>query len=148
MTFGMLAGCGTFHTPDGVAGQAIVSSEALARVNAFRSKNGRRPLVTDRNASRAALRQAETMASNSEMAHNIGLGANFPDRMARDGVPLPAGENIAEGQKSIAAAISSWEASPHHRANMLNGAYSGIGVAVAQNAKTGRHYWSMVLTGQ
>lgn len=130
-----------------VTGAKIVSDEAIAQVNAFRLANGEAALRIDRRASRAALAQANTMAAHQEMEHNIGFGANFARRMKRGGVPLPAAENIANGQRSVGAAVTAWENSPPHRKNMLGRAYKGVGVAAATDAKSGRIYWAMVLTG-
>lgn len=130
-----------------MTGAKIVSSDAISSVNAFRAENGETALRVDAHASRAALAQAKNMAAHQVMEHNIGIGANFAHRMKRNDVPLPAAENIANGQQSVGAAIKAWENSPPHRRNMLGSAYSGVGVAVATDAKSGRAYWAMVLTG-
>jgi len=145
---GLVASCTSVRPTSGVTGAKIVSGEAIARVNAFRKENGAPPLAVDAHASKAALHQAETMAAHQVMEHNIGIGANFANRMKRNDVPLPAAENIATGQQSVDAAIVAWENSPPHRRNMLSKAYRGVGVAVAKSTKTGRSYWSMVLTGE
>lgn len=86
------------------------------------------------------------MAAHQVMEHNIGIGANFAHRMKKNDVPLPAAENIACGQRSVEAAVLAWENSPPHRRNMLDGSFTGVGVAVAKSAETGQPYWSMVLT--
>ena len=142
-----LSACGSLETGGEVSRARIVSDDAIASVNAFRAENDEPALQVDAKASRAALDQAKNMASHQVMEHNIGIGANFARRMKRNDVPLPAAENIASGQQSVSDAIDSWENSPPHRRNMLSGAYRGVGVAVATDAKTGRPYWSMVLTG-
>ncbi len=143
-----LSACGSLHGNGEVTGARIVSGDAIARVNAFREANGQPALQVDRHASRAALDQARNMAAHQVMEHNIGIGADFARRMKRSDVPLPAAENIATGQRSVDAAVAAWEKSPPHRRNMLGGSYKGVGVAVATDAKTGRPYWSMVLTGE
>jgi uncharacterized protein YkwD len=61
-------------------------------------------------------------------------------------VTLPAAENIAAGQDSVARAVQAWIDSPKHLHNML-GNYSGLGVAIARNPASGnRPYWAMVLS--
>jgi uncharacterized protein YkwD len=146
-TGGALSACGSLTPTSGVTGEHIVKSDAIARVNAFRASKGEPPLQVDGRASRAALDQAEKMASHQVMEHNIGFGASFAHRMKRGGVPLPAAENIASGQQTLDQAITAWENSPGHRRNMLDGNYKGVGVAVARSTETNLPYWSMVLTG-
>ena len=142
-----LAACGSPRAGGEATGAKIVSGSAIAGVNAFRAANGEPALTVDARASGAALDQARNMAVHQVMEHNIGIGADFARRMKRNGVPLPAAENIASGQSSVGAALEAWEKSPPHRRNMLGKAYSGVGVSVATDAKTGRPYWAMVLTG-
>lgn len=72
----------------------------------------------------SARAHAQWMASNRRLQHSR-------DRVA---------ENIAEGQESSAQAISDWMRSPGHRANILNGRHSRIGVGWAADA-SGRLYW-------
>lgn len=50
------------------------------------------------------------------------------------------GENIAMGQRTTEEALSSWMASPGHRANILNGGYTKIGVA-AYCTSDGTVFW-------
>ena len=54
------------------------------------------------------------------------------------------GENVAAGQPTPADAMSSWMASPGHRANILNGSVNHIGVA-ATTGTNGVVYWTMVI---
>lgn len=70
------------------------------------------------------------MADAGKMEHLIGIGDNFGTRVKSSGVKLPAAENIAEGQKSVDAAVTAWINSPKHLHNML-GKYDGLGVALA-----------------
>lgn len=142
-----LAGCSSLDAGGEATAARIVSGDAIASVNAFRAEHNEPALAVDPRASQAALAQARNMAVHQVMEHNIGIGASFAGRMKSDGVPLPAAENIASGQQSVAAAVDAWEKSPPHRRNMLGKDYRGVGVAVATDAKTGRPYWSMVLTG-
>jgi uncharacterized protein YkwD len=50
-----------------------------------------------------------------------------------------AGENIAYGNVSADAMMTMWMNSPGHRANILNGAYTHIGIGAVQSA-SGRWY--------
>ncbi len=49
------------------------------------------------------------------------------------------GENIARGQRTCAAVMTAWNASADHRANMIDGDYTKVGIAGFQFE--GRMYW-------
>ena len=122
------------------------TASALPLVNALRAKNGLPALKIDTAASTAAIYQARRMADAGKMEHLIGIGDDFGKRVKSSGVKLPAAENIAEGQKSVDAAVTAWINSPKHLHNML-GKYDGLGVALAYTPSSGgRPYWSMVLS--
>lgn len=55
------------------------------------------------------------------------------------------GENIAMGQKSPRDVFVAWMNSPGHRANILNGQYTGIGVAEVAGSQG--PLWVMELGG-
>ncbi|MCM2291469.1 CAP domain-containing protein [Allorhizobium sp. BGMRC 0089] len=119
----------------------------LPMVNALRAKYGKPPLVSDANAARAALYQAKRMAEANKMAHVMGFGDSFGERMRQSNVQLPAAENIAMMQKTPQAAMQAWINSKHHLENML-GPYHGLGVAVARIPSRGNTpFWSMDLSG-
>ncbi len=144
----VLAGCNTARVLTPEPGQGSDQTEAtLGLINALRARKGLEPLVRDAAASSAALDQAARMARAGRMQHNIGLGANFYDRMKGQGVALPAAENIAAGQDDAARAFYAWVRSPKHLVNMLGSNYRGLGVAVVKNPASGdRPYWAMVLS--
>ncbi len=56
---------------------------------------------------------------------------------------MAAGENVAEGQLDATAAVQDWMNSAGHRANIVNGQYTHIGVAVAVS-KSGRRFYTQV----
>ena len=116
----------------------------LDAVNAARGSGGRGPMRIDSAAQRAAERHARDMARARRMAHELPEGLRFQPRMERDRVPLPAAENVAVGQRDVAAAVTAWMNSPGHRRNMLDERFDGVGVASARG-EDGRLYWAMVL---
>jgi uncharacterized protein YkwD len=119
----------------------------LGYVNDLRNQKGLKPLARDPAAARAALSQADRMAKTGKMAHLIGMGDSFLDRMKGQGVALPAAENIAMGQNNAEKAYAAWYHSPKHLENMLGPNYSGLGVAVMRNPTSGNQpYWAMVLS--
>ena len=125
--------------------RANAPADTLSLVNAARRSGGRPSMRIDPNAQRAAERHARAMARAGRMAHELPRGPRFGPRMKRDGVALPAAENVAHGQRDAASAIAAWMNSPGHRRNLLDRRFGGVGVASATGAD-GRPYWAMVLT--
>lgn len=146
LSLGFLASCGTPKVAP--SGKGSDQTDAtLGYVNDLRNQKGLKPLARDPAAARAALSQADRMAKAGKMAHLIGMGDSFLDRMKGQGVALPAAENIAMGQDSAEKAYAAWYHSPKHLENMLGPNYSGLGVAVMRNPASGnRPYWAMVLS--
>ena len=140
-----LAGCSVTPRIVPVDGATDDTRGALPLVNALRAKHGLPPVAASSPTGRAAAEQAVRMARANQMSHLIGLGDDFGVRMKRNGVPLPAAENIASGQADVTAAVQAWINSPKHLENML-GSYRMMGVAMARSASTTRTYWAMVLS--
>ncbi|GAA2214959.1 hypothetical protein GCM10009850_104260 [Nonomuraea monospora] len=106
----------------------------VALTNAARAKNGCRPLVHDAKLHLAAERHSADMARNNYFSHTSRDGRTFDQRIKATGfVFRQAGENIAKGQPSAAAVVKAWLNSPGHRANIMNCAFTRIGVG--HNAK-------------
>ena len=58
-----------------------------------------------------------------------------------------AGENIAAGQSSAEEVVNAWLNSPGHRRNIMNGAYTKIGVGLVQQpGSTYGYYWTEMFT--
>jgi uncharacterized protein YkwD len=51
-----------------------------------------------------------------------------------------AGENIAMGQRSAEEVVQAWMDSEGHRANILNGTFTHIGVGYIENG----NYWTQM----
>jgi uncharacterized protein YkwD len=51
------------------------------------------------------------------------------------------GENIAEGFPTVSAVVAAWMASDEHRANILESAFTVVGVGVARDA-SGQYWWT------
>lgn len=143
--FAALAGCSITPRILPVDGATDDTRGALPLVNALRARHGLAALSASSATARAAAEQAVRMARANQMSHLIGLGDDFGARMKRNGVPLPAAENIASGQADVTAAVEAWINSPKHLENML-GNYRMMGVAMARSPSTARPYWAMVLS--
>ena len=73
----------------------------------------------------------------------------FAERIRKAGLGgSVAVENISAGYHTLAEAFSGWRNSPPHRANMLNGGVTRIGIAaVYAPASKYKVFWALVLAG-
>nr|SBP00454.1 hypothetical protein BN4615_P9970 [Nonomuraea gerenzanensis] len=114
------------------AGGGFASTPETAVVtltNRARAGNGCRPLVHDAKLHLAAERHSADMSRNNYFSHTSRDGRTFGQRIKATGfVFRQAGENIAKGQPSAAAVVKAWLDSPGHRANIMNCAFTHIGV--------------------
>jgi len=129
-----------------------VEQRTLALVNEARAEPRRcgdkafgaaRPVRWNETLEKAAARHAADMAANDYFSHTGRDGATPAQRVARAGYRYRmTGENIASGQVSPEAAIAGWIKSPGHCANLMNGAYTEMGVSFSVNAaSTMGVYW-------
>ena len=101
-----------------------IEAEIVAHTNAQRARYGLPPLSVCPNLMSSARQHCQWMASANSMTHTRAAVA----------------ENIAAGQNSPSEALNSWMNSSGHRANILGGGYSTIGVAAFTSA-SGQTYW-------
>ena len=144
----LFGGCSvTFVSPEYAAKpvQPLDPEKALVQVNAYRTKNGRKPVVLDARLSKAAAVQSKAQAGRSRIGHDGSDGSKPMQRAARAGFNAKiASENVASGQKSFSDVMKSWAGSSGHRENLLRSEVTAIGVAMAKN-NSGRPYWTLVL---
>ena len=99
-------------------------------INDFRHAHGVPQLAWDEAAHAKAKAWSAKMAADGRLSHS---------RLS-DGLPVGwryLGENVAMNT-SIEGAMRALEASPGHRANILNPRFTRVGVGVVQ---AGRYYW-------
>ena len=145
----LAGGCSSPDGPTDVEA-AVPSSgaapELASLTNTERAKAGLAPFTVSPQLMQAAQLQADQLAWHGQMSHEL-PGARYPepaDRLAAVGYRWQAyAENVAYGQGTPAAAISSWMGSSGHRANMLNPALRELGTAVARGSD-GRPYYVQV----
>ena len=115
-------------TPPGGAPQAgaTAATQSVGFVNARRADNGLGALRDDGELRALAEAWAQQMAADQEMRHNPNLDEQMPDGY------FAWGENVAYGFDP-AAIDQAWWDSEGHRANMLNGDYTAIGVAFVED---------------
>lgn len=113
----------------------------LLLVNNERKKQGLKELKLSNNISNIANIKAQDMAKNNYFSHTSpSFGSPF-EMLQHFGVSYKAaGENIAAGQKSAEEVMKSWLNSSGHRANILNPAYTELGVGFATGG-TYKTYW-------
>jgi uncharacterized protein YkwD len=124
-----------------------VSSVILGLVNAARLE-GRRcggkyfapaaPLVLDSTLTRAALAHSRDMAEHDEFDHRGHDGSTPATRVERAGLRSHriVGENIAAGAMTPSEVTQGWLASPAHCENIMDGRFTLIGIAFAENLRT------------
>ena len=126
--------------------------EMLAFVNEFRATGGTcgtesfppvGPLALHQLLDLASQLHAEDMAEQGYFDHQSLDGRSPGDRITEVGYPWRAyGENIAAGQPNVERAFIDWVNSPGHCSNMLNGAFTELGVGYTYNpGDRFGHYW-------
>lgn len=120
------------ETPDAAAPEEF-EAEVVRLVNIEREKNGLSALKSDNEKlNRAAdIRAEELMTSFS---HTRPSGADCFSVLIERGIKYcAAGENIARGSLTPAGVVEGWLNSPEHRANILTGSFTHIGVGYNEN---------------
>lgn len=132
----------TIPGPD--TGVAAFEQEVVRLVNEQRAKHGLQPLRENWELSRVARFKSRDMADNRYFSHTSPTYGT-PFQMIRAfGLSFrTAGENIAYGQRTPLAVVNAWMNSSGHRANILNAAYTQIGVGYV----AGGHYWTQMFIG-
>lgn len=114
----------------------------LRLVNEERAKAGLPALTLHAGATRAAQQRAKEIETS--FSHTRPDGSNFTTALTAAGINYrAAGENIAYGQESARQVMQNWMNSAGHRANILNGNYSSIGIGYYKNA-AGVDYWTQL----
>ena len=117
--------------------------EIVALVNKECAKEGLAPLTLSTKVSAAAQVRAEEIVTS--FSHTRPNGSSFSTALNEQNVSYRrAGENIAWGQKSPEAVMNAWMNSSGHRANIMNGNFTSIGVGYYQI--NGVNYWCQLFT--
>lgn len=116
--------------PQPSANPSQTAQQVLQLVNQERAKAGLPQLKMNGNLSSIAMVKAQDMFDNGYFDHQSPTyGSPFDMMRARGIVFSTAGENIAKGQTSAAEVMTQWMNSAGHRANILNGSFTQIGIA-------------------
>ncbi|MFE7870338.1 CAP domain-containing protein [Micromonospora humida] len=108
------------------------TQQVVDLVNAERAKAGCAAVTVDAKLTLAAQQHSQDQADHKTMTHTGSDGSNAGQRLDRAGYAWRTyGENVAWNQQTPAAVMDAWMNSPGHRANILNCAFTEIGVGVA-----------------
>ena len=118
------------------------SAELFVLVNAHRGSLGLSPLLLSPSLGDSADWKSRHMASLEYFSHQdpAPIDRSWEERVGECGYPGRAAENIAFGSDSALVTLERWLASPVHRANIDNPAFTVAGVGVARS-DTGVYYW-------
>lgn len=119
-------------------------AEVIRLTNQVRVENGLKPLTTNWELSRVARYKSQDMVDKHYFNHTSPTYGSPFQMMKAFGITYRwAGENIAYGYRTPQAVVDGWMNSPGHRANILNGNFTQIGVGyVAQG-----NYWTQMFIG-
>jgi uncharacterized protein YkwD len=127
------------------AGAKLDPVAAASMISQYRQNNGLGVVAVDPELMKLAEAQAQTMASQNKLDHDA--KAPLAKRLNGAGYPATAAvENVSAGYHTLAEAFSGWRDSPPHRANMLKGGVTKLGIAAsyAPNTKY-KVFWTLIL---
>ncbi|MBX0329879.1 CAP domain-containing protein [Oscillochloris sp. ZM17-4] len=141
----------SIQTPE----EEAMALAVVALVNSERAAAGCAPLTVNDHLVAAAQGQSRDMAVYDFVSHTNPdpSRATLSQRATAAGYSWSLlGENVAAGQKTSAAVMSSWMSSGGHRDNILRCAYTEIGVGYYRQADDTfpggswgyQHYWTQV----
>ncbi|WP_404293273.1 LysM peptidoglycan-binding domain-containing protein [Cytobacillus kochii] len=120
-------------------------NEVVSLVNVERANNGLPALKLNGDVSKVAYLKAKDMADNNYFSHTSPTYGTPFEMLTANGVTyLTAGENIAKGYTSPKAVVQGWMNSEGHRANILNGNFTEIGIGYESNG----HNWVQMFIGK
>jgi uncharacterized protein YkwD len=122
-------------------------SAAEKLINDYRVRNGLGRVKLEPALMRIAQTQADAMAAQDHMSHDLpGLGG-LKDRLRAGGYrSAVAAENLGAGYRTLGAAFVGWRESAGHRENLLRADVTQLGIALAQTPRGRfRVYWAMIV---
>jgi uncharacterized YkwD family protein/spore coat assembly protein SafA len=122
-----------------------IEHQVIQYTNQERQKHGLAPLKPDWQLSRVARYKSTDMMKQGYFSHTSPTYGS-PFKMMRDfNISYQAAaENIAKGQTTPYAVVKAWMESPGHRANILNGKYTHIGVGYVSEG----NYWTQLFVSK
>ncbi|MGI6150611.1 MAG: CAP domain-containing protein [Christensenellales bacterium] len=130
--------------PTNNADNLAFEKQVVDLVNQQRAAYGLAPLTLNSELSNVARAKSQDMHDKRYFSHTSPTYGSPFDMLKAFGISYrTAGENIAHGYSTPAAVVDAWMNSPGHRANILNGSYTKIGVGYVADG----HYWTQLFIG-
>jgi len=126
-------------------GAKLDTVAAASMISLYRQNNGLGAVMVDPELVKLAEAQSQAMASQNKLDHDV--KAPLAKRLNAFGYPANlAVENVSAGYHTLAEAFSGWRDSPPHKANMLKGGVTKLGIAAsyAPNTKY-KVFWTLIL---
>lgn len=129
---------GSNHT---TSSQTSFENQVLSLVNGERAKKGLTALTMDEDLRSAARLKSTDMYQNKYFSHTSPTYGSPFEMLKTLGISYQAAaENIAQGYTTPEAVVNGWMNSSGHRANILNSAYTHIGIGYDSNGQ----YWTQL----
>ncbi|WP_445683180.1 CAP domain-containing protein [Solibacillus sp. FSL K6-1523] len=111
-----------------------IEAKVVELTNVERAKSGLKPLQIDRPLMASAREKSQDMKINNYFSHTSPTWGSPFDQLKKRGISYSsAGENIAKGQQTAEKVVEGWMNSAGHRANILDGNYTHIGVGYVKD---------------
>jgi uncharacterized protein YkwD len=139
------AGEPAFYRSLAVTGAELDAASAASMISGYRANNGLPAVTVDPQLMKLAAAQARAMASRDKLDHSV--AGDFNGRLRAGGYSArSAAENISAGYHTMAEAFSGWRDSRPHRANMLLGGATRMGIAAVYAPKSKyKVFWALIL---
>jgi uncharacterized protein YkwD len=136
----------TGSVPEFVVTEPLNPSVIIQMTNVERLKKGLKPVLMNSNLTNSAQSKLQDLFTKQYFEHISPTGVGVSDLAREFGYDyVVVGENLALGTfKSNKDVVAAWMASPGHRANILDGRYQDIGVAVGYGKFQGSMEWIAV----
>ena len=121
-----------------------LGTSAQSAISAYRRQHGLSAVTIDGGLMQLARQQAHAMARAGVLSHSV--GGSFQSRISGANRGMAA-ENIAVGARDFSSALAMWKRSSGHRANLLRGGVTQIGIASAQAPQSKRVFWALIMAG-
>jgi uncharacterized YkwD family protein len=136
-------------TPTAQTNSSTLTSQEqqmLNLINQARAQNNAPPLQADMQVTNVARVKAQDMIDNNYFSHNSPKYGNPFDMMKSFGISyVEAGENIA-GNQNVQNAHNALMNSPGHRKNILNPAFTHIGLGIKSGGPYGNMFSQMFVS--
>lgn len=120
--------------------------KVLEIINSYRKEGGLEPLILDDKLTTVACARAEEIAWSGRFSHYRPNNKFFSSILKDAGITKgSAGENIGRGYSSAKDVCEAWKASETHYENIMNPAFTRIGIGVAADPDPdGKLCWSQL----